>query len=138
MGEYPGLLSVTFYVRMYGTCHFSMDVNLLDCEAAKDTVRGLPGSPNGDKSDDWMDRDGNAYNLPQGARAFFLEPAFDYTKQNWMVTNERDSIFCHDDDFEVPDEEYDDEICGDDIGCRIEGVTLGCDAAEEFMQQQPP
>ena len=70
---------------MYGTCHFSMEVNLLDCEAAKDTVRGLLGSPNGDASDDWMDRDGNAITIPQGASAYFFEPAFDYTKLNWMV-----------------------------------------------------
>jgi len=150
--EYPGLVSVHIYVQLYGICHFSMDVNLLDCDDAEDTVRGLLGSPNGNWRDDWMDQEGNTYDIPSGAGAFFFEPAFDYTKQNWMVEDESDSIFCHNGDFEVPEQDYDDEIekqiedppeccvftcrgvTGDVTGCFIDCITLGCEAAEAFVE----
>merc|ERR1712176_1123643 len=149
--EYPGLISVNIHVKMYGICLFNMDVNLLDCEDAEDTVRGLLGSPNGNWRDDWMDQDGNTYEIPSGASSFFFEPAFDYVKQNWMVEDQLDSIFCHGggfDNFEHHDEEYDVEFeneindapeccietCGDDIGCRIDCIALGCDAAEDYNE----
>merc|ERR1712176_457096 len=126
----------------------TMSVTLLDCDGAVDTVWGLLGSPNGNPCDDWMGREGHPLTIPSGSGAFFFEPAFDYVKRNWMIDDEMDSIFCHEDDFEAPDEEYNDtieneigdppacciETCGDEIPCLVDCVSMGCDGAEEFKQ----
>jgi len=145
--KYPGLVSLHIFIRHYNICFMSMDVNLLDCDGAVDTVWGLLGSPNGDHSDDWMDREGHKLTIPSGAGSFFFQPAFDYTKENWMIDDEMDSVFCHEGDFEQVDEEYNDEIekelqepaaccveiCGDEVPCLVDCVAMGCDAAEDMI-----
>lgn len=139
-----GYLEIHISVHKFGVCYFSMSITKLHCDDAQ--VWGLLGSPNGNVNDDWMDRNGNAIPIPPGIGTFFFEPAFNYVKENWMITNEAESIFCHDGDFVPPDDEYDGgiedeiddppecvlQICGDDIACRIDGVTLGCEAADDY------
>jgi hypothetical protein len=100
-----------------------------------------------------MDPNGNVLELPSGGvSSFFFKPAFNYVQDNWIITNEDDSIFTYDvcasfDTVSVPDQKYNPEIedivnnpppeiaeiCGDDLGCIIDGVTLGEGAADEFI-----
>jgi len=152
--EYPGVLKVKMSLSVFGRCYFSVDFELDDCESYAESAIGLLGSPNSNSTDDWTDPNGNVLELPSGGvSSFFFEPAFNYVKDNWIITNKDDTIFTYDscasfDTVSVPDEKYDPtteekvqnppgeiaDICGDDIGCIIDGVTLGEDAAEEFIE----
>jgi len=92
--------------------------------------------------------------LPEGGvKKFFFRPAFDYVRENWIITNEIDSLFNYDGDlvtFEEyfsPEEEYDDTveqllenpdpaidaICQGNVQCLIDGEELGLDAANDFI-----
>jgi len=152
--QYDETLRVDMDTRFFGRCYFTTNFYLYDCDAKKDSVIGLLGSPNGSPSDDWMTQDGTVLDLPAGASKYFFEPAFKYTKENWIITDENDSLFNYqgDDGFETfsdPDEKFDPEyqkqienvdediaeICGDDLGCRIDGDSGGADAAEEYMEE---
>jgi hypothetical protein len=151
--DYPGVVKVKMSLSVFGRCYFSVDFELYDCDSYADSAIGLLGSPNSNSTDDWMDPNGNVLELPSGGvSSFFFEPAFNYVQDNWIITNENDSIFTYDvcasfDTVSVPDQEYNPEIeeivnnpppeiaeiCGDDLGCIIDGVTLGEGAADEFI-----
>jgi len=148
--EYPNVLLVEMSAQIFGACHFSQDISLLDCDSTQDVI-GLLGSPNGNARDDWMDRDGTILDIPSGANAFFFEPAYTHT-MTWMIKDEEESIFVHDD---IPFEEYDksdvpydveyenqilnsdpeiEEFCGNDIGCRIDGLVGGIEGAVSYKR----
>jgi len=148
---YDEQLRVDMRASFFGRCYFTSDFYLFDCDAKKDSVIGLLGSPNGISSDDWMTTDGTVLDLPAGASKYFFEPAFKYTKENWIITDENESLFNYEEGqsferFSDPgqtfDPEFQDEIenadaniveiCGDDMGCRIDGANLGPEAAEEY------
>jgi hypothetical protein len=151
--EYPGVLKVVMKLSHFGRCFFSVDVDLYDCTSYADSAIGLLGSPNYNSRDDWTDQNGNVLDLPSDVSNFFFEPAFNYVKDNWIINDPDNTLFTYDtcSSFETlaaPDEQYDPaievyvnrpqpliaEICGDDVQCRIDGGTLGSDAAEEFIE----
>jgi len=153
--EYSSTLSIEMELRKYGgRCYFSVDFTLSDCETYEDTVIGILGSPNGNSQDDWMTPEYEVLPLPEGGvKKFFFRPAFDYVRENWIITNEIDSLFNYDGDlvtFEEyfsPEEEYDDTveqllenpdpaigaICQGNVQCLIDGEELGLDAANDFI-----
>lgn len=147
---FSSTLSIVMRMSHFGRCYFSVDFFLYDCDSRADSVIGLLGSPNRDSSDDWMTKENVVLNQPSGVGQFFFEPAFLYSKQNWMIDSETDSLFTYsgDDSFErfyLPSEEYDSgleqlvndvdtqiqQICAGDIACIIDGETLGIEAAHE-------
>ena len=151
--EYEQTLMVEMRLGYYGRCLFSTDFHLFDCDSHKDSAIGLLGSPNGNSQDDWMMRNGSVIDLPTGnVGRFFFAPAFNYVKENWIITDESESLFSYSGcdtfaNYTEADETYDPELenvvnnpnpivknrCGDDIMCLMEGELLGVDAAEEHL-----
>jgi hypothetical protein len=153
--EYANLLSVDMRMSYFGRCFFTVDFHLYNCETRADTVIGLLGSPDGDSTNDWMTPGNTVLDLPTGnVGKFFFEPAFNYTRDNWLITTENDSLFNYtpgSDGFatySTPDEVYDPaietavnnvdqnvvNICGDDIACRLDGDQMGTEAAHEYQE----
>jgi len=150
---YPSLLRVDMHTAFFGRCYFTTDFYLFDCDDRSDSVIGLLGSPNGNPNDDWMTTDGDVLELPVDVSKYFFGPAFKYTKENWIITDENESLFNYEEGqdfttFSDPTQDYDPEyentvnnvsddiidICGDDLGCRIDGESLGTDAAVEYVE----
>jgi hypothetical protein len=150
---YPSLLRVDMHTAFFGRCYFTTDFYLFDCDDRSDSVIGLLGSPNGNPNDDWMTTDGDVLELPADVSKYFFGPAFQYTKNNWIITDEDESLFNYEpgqdfstfsDEAQKYDPEYEDsinnvseeiiEICGDDVGCRIDGESLGNEAAEDYVE----
>ena len=133
-------------------CHFSVDYILKTCRS-DESIRGLLGTPDDDATNDWHDQNGNVITLPSGGVSnFFFRPAYEYSKANWKVQSADESIFDYEvgqsfDTYADFDEQYDSgledlittasaeilELCGEDVGCIIDGETLGLDAAEEYL-----
>jgi len=151
--KFTDVLEIDMKVNFWGRCHFSNDFVLHDCNSKQNTVNGLLGTPNGNSQDDWTQRDKTVITLPTGnVGKFFFQPAFDYTKANWILASESESLFDydgfdnfakHDDPSEVFDTELEamvlnpdaviDGICKGDIQCLIDGELLGAEAANAFM-----
>mmetsp|Transcript_32020 Transcript_32020/g.77929 ORF Transcript_32020/g.77929 Transcript_32020/m.77929 type:complete len:867 (+) Transcript_32020:250-2850(+) len=145
-------LRVESTISFYGICHFSIDYILKTCRS-DESIRGLLGTPDDDATNDWHDQNGSVITLPSGGVSnFFFQPAYEYAKANWKVQNADESIFDYEvgqsfDTYADFDEQYDSvledlvttasaeilQLCGDDIGCIIDGETLGLDAAEEYL-----
>ena len=83
-------IMVTVFVRKgtYG-CVLAAKICLPPSMLAEENIVGLMGTPNGDKSDEWMDSDGNT--LARGT-GLWRNP-FDYCTQNWCVRSAAESIF---------------------------------------------
>lgn len=75
-------------------CHFSIDYVLLDCTSNNDYI-GLLGSPDGDKTNDWMDESNIPVTIPNGGRGRMFQPAYDYAIDNWCISNPADSYFTY-------------------------------------------
>jgi hypothetical protein len=150
---YDSLLRVDMKTAFFGRCYFTTDFYLYDCDKHSDSVIGLLGSPNGNSKDDWMTPEGEVLDLPHDVSKYFFGPAFQYTLDNWIITDPSQSLFGYEEGqdfttFSDPDQEYDPEIeiaidnvsdeiieiCGDDVGCRIDGENLGTGAAEDFVE----
>ena len=69
---------------------FSVYVCLPDKQPVMTNIVGLLGNPNGDKSDDFMDKDGNVVSRPSGD-----VNSLKYAAPNWCNTNEADSLFTY-------------------------------------------
>ena len=148
--EYQGEIGVEMEMSYYGRCFFSADFNLYNCDDRRDNTIGLLGSPDHNSNNDWMTRDNEILSIPDDASSFFFKPAFDYTKNNWILDNEEDSLFDHEnegfEEFSNPNQEYDPEFevaineappaivnkCKGDMGCLIDGVSLGDEAVHEY------
>lgn len=135
-----------------GVCYFSVNYILPDGCLEGEELVGILGSPNGEASDDWMTRNGTVLPLPAGASSYFFQGAYDYCTTHWCMRNESESLFTYESgrsfaDFENCDGVYDEtldsrvanapqflrDLCGDDIGCIIDGLTLGPGAAEDYL-----
>jgi len=151
--EFPSeALRIDMTVEHFGRCHFDVDYHLLDCKEG-DSIVGLLGTPNGNAGDDWMTPQGTTIPLPEGnVGKFFFQPAYEYVTQNWCVPTASEAIFVYEDgkDFDYYDHCSDDydpaleeiiteappdvaNLCGDDLGCLIDGTNLGEPAALEFL-----
>ena len=86
-GEFRSLVSypsegISVKIRFAGLLYIDFDVQLPPRMRRQDIV-GLLGSPNGNRSDDWMDREGNILPGPQSPWAALFQPAYEYCTQNW-------------------------------------------------------
>jgi len=157
--EYPEV-RITLKASFFGRCFFSIDYTLLDDCRSEERLLGLLGSPNGESSDDWMTRNGTSISIPEGGRrgrrGRYFEPAYEYSTTNWCITDPEESFFAYEEgksfaDYahcEIPyDPELENEInnidnvdpdlkqlCEEDLGCLLEGITLGIDAAKEEIE----
>jgi len=157
--EYPEV-RITLKASFFRRCFFSIDYTLLDDCRSEERLLGLLGSPNGESSDDWMTRNGTSISIPEGGRrgrrGRYFEPAYEYSTTNWCITDPEESFFAYEEgksfaDYahcEIPyDPELENEInnidnvdpdlkqlCEEDLGCLLEGITLGIDAAKEEIE----
>eukprot|EP00980_Cylindrotheca_fusiformis_P020405 scaffold7427_cov162-Cylindrotheca_fusiformis.AAC.4 len=150
--EYPATqLRLDMKVEIWRqTCHFSVDYFLADCRKDEE-LHGLLGTPTGDWRDDWEVRDGSKVPVPTNGRDRRFEKAYEYSK-NWCITKTT-SHFAYEpgtnyDTFDECTDDYDNaleeavdhadpdliEKCKGDEGCVIEGVALGTEAAEEYLE----
>lgn len=104
-----------------------------------------------------MTRNGTSISIPEGGRrGRYFEPAYEYSTTNWCITDPEESFFAYEEgksfaDYahcEIPyDPELENEInnidnvdpdlkqlCEEDLGCLLEGITLGIDAAKEEIE----
>lgn len=83
-------IMVTVFVRKgtYG-CVLAAKICLPPSMLATEKVVGLMGTPNGDKSDEWMDQYGTTLQRGTG----LWKKAYDYCTQNWCVRDASESIF---------------------------------------------
>ena len=56
-----------------------------DWERTNERLVGLVGSPDGEKSNDWMDRDNNPVAIPTDNKELKKEPAYTYCTTNWST-----------------------------------------------------
>lgn len=94
--EYPSTnLQLDIEVGYWrGACYFSIDFILMDCRPGDDLI-GILGSPDGNKSNDWMNQNGEPLEIPTGASQFFFKPAYDYAIENWCISDETKSHFTY-------------------------------------------
>eukprot|EP00980_Cylindrotheca_fusiformis_P027879 scaffold22562_cov153-Cylindrotheca_fusiformis.AAC.1 len=152
--QYPTTqLKVIMDVKIWSqTCHFTVDYILADCRE-NERIVGVLGSPNGEWRDDWMNRDGIKVDLPIPLNlGTFFEPAFNYVRDNWCISQASDSLFTYEPGtdfatFDKCDHPFPIELtqaveeadlgsvlrCHGDIGCIIESVALGAEAAAEYL-----
>ena len=72
-------------------CYFTVDYFLADCYHDERLI-GLLGSPDGDKTNDWMTQEDEVIPLPEGdVSKFFFEPAYNYSVNNWCSKSMCDS-----------------------------------------------
>jgi len=148
--QYPELL-VDLTVGKFKRCLFWADIHLLNC-LGTEPITGILGSPNDDVEDDWQGRDGTVYNVPRSYQDLMFKPAFNYVKNNWLIVDQEESLFTHTGpSFQELEDlaklDYDDTMeklvndagseldgCKGDLGCLVDGVTLGKEAAEEIQK----
>mmetsp|Transcript_24191 Transcript_24191/g.59226 ORF Transcript_24191/g.59226 Transcript_24191/m.59226 type:complete len:1073 (+) Transcript_24191:176-3394(+) len=137
-------------------CHFSIDYVLLDCANNNNNndYIGLLGSPDGDKTNDWMDENKVTQNIPNGGGGFLFQPAYDYAINNWCIGNPSESHFTYpysdwtffdytnclepfDPDFEqalvAAEHDPNNAKCNGDLGCILDTVALGDEAGDAYL-----
>jgi hypothetical protein len=88
-------LRLRMKVKFYRRCLFSVDYIIKDCNERTDSLVGILGSPNGIGADEWMDRKGNALEIPKMGRGRYFKPSYDYVTENWCITDGSESYFTH-------------------------------------------
>ena len=136
-------------------CLFNANYVLQEgCRMDEDLV-GLMGSPNQNPLDDWTDREGNVYDFPDqvSRRRFINKEAYDYSTDNWCITEASESIFTYEEGeshafyehctdkyepiVEIVEQEVTDDIrerCHDDIDCETEAIVIGEEEIEVFNE----
>ncbi|KAL3918878.1 MAG: hypothetical protein SGILL_004036 [Bacillariaceae sp.] len=152
--EYPSTkLRIDMRVHSFrSTCLFSTDFLLADCKTPELLI-GLLGSPNGMWGDDWMDPTGNPLEIPEDHRQLRFGPAYEYSTENWCLATASESLFTYEPgtdfyDYALCGNAYDPtlenlvlnppqdilDLCGDDLGCLIDGGELGAEAAAVYLE----
>ncbi|KAL3918506.1 MAG: hypothetical protein SGILL_004205, partial [Bacillariaceae sp.] len=139
-------------VQYFRRCLFSVTYLLADCKSPE-TLIGLLGSPNEKWSDDWMTTNGTVITIPEDHRELRFGPAYEYSTQNWCLATASESYFTYEPgkdfyDYALCGNAYDPTLeimlndapaeltglCGDDVGCLIDGMALGLDAATAYLE----
>lgn len=94
--EYPSTnLVLDMEVRIWSNaCHFSVDYILMDCRPGDELV-GILGSPDGNRTNDWMNEHGEPFEIPEGTDEHFFEPAYEYALENWCIDRQENSHFTY-------------------------------------------
>jgi hypothetical protein len=129
--------SLRIKIRQGRGCLFDVDTCLPeDCMMRADTV-GLLGSPNGDKADDWMKKDGTPIVRPvQGSGA----AAFEYCTTEWCVQDASDSLFTYSssmsfDDFDQCAMDFPGELETDDLEPEVAALCEGMENEVECLME---
>jgi hypothetical protein len=67
-----------------------------DYERSGETFVGLLGTPNDDKSDDWMTKSGGNLKIPTNKNDLRFEAAYNFCVDNWCIQDEKKSLFTYD------------------------------------------
>lgn len=122
-------------------CVFALKVCVPDDIKANEKFIGLMGSPDGDKSNDWMDKSG--VDLKHGGNTKW-KPAYEYTNNNYCIQDMSENTFKIAREYKC-DATYNDtsekavqnpspevaKICGGDEDCLLEAVDDGDGADAE-------
>jgi len=135
----------------FNVCMFNVDYFLEDGCRSDERLVGVLGSPDGDPLNDWTDREGNVYDFPNTTKKLLREPAYDYVKENWCITEASESIFTYGegeshafyehctDKYEPIDCEVTPEIhekCKGDLTCELEVCIMGEEELEEIENDE--
>jgi len=158
-------ISISYkYSDRFG-CVMSVSVCLPDDSGNNDKVVGLLGTPNNDKTDDWMESTlpYNSITVPASKKDLRMKKSFDYCVDNWCVKEPTQSLFTYEEndtkDFnhynkcgeEVFDKAFEDlfdkaseelkQKCNNDDACIIETLNgteedaRNLKEAEEYLDQ---
>jgi hypothetical protein len=144
---------ISFHIRKKNSvamgCYMNVKVCLPDDVLATETLVGLFGSnPDGNKGNDFVDRQGKDLNH-QGKTTW--ADAYNYCTDHWCVRQTSDSLFATPMSPATCDEPYDDSlekavagaddlktICGNNAACLLEGLAGGAsdsiDSARELKE----
>jgi len=82
------------YSNTFG-CHFFVQTFLPEAYRPGETVVGLLGTCNADRSDDWRASDGAILPVPTTVEEKLFSTAYDYCVDSWCINDEAESIFVH-------------------------------------------
>jgi hypothetical protein len=129
-----------------------------DYERTQEKFVGLLGTPNDNKKDDWMTKDGGYLTIPTTSSGLRYEPAYNFCVNNWCIRDKTKSLFTYDSDagesFEKfqkcgqaadtttktcatnpPDELK--RICGSqNAACLIDGCIGGVEEAKKLIEAE--
>lgn len=159
--DFPTLgIHLTLHVEIWGgVCLFSAEIEL-DCTHDHGELEGVLGNANEDKTDDWINATtGESAEYPKETSDRWYKPAYEQCAQ-WCVEEWSGSLFrgflgspagladiskCSE-PYSGPsspsgrrrglemDLDAVSEVCdADDVPCRVEGSTLGADAARAYL-----
>ncbi|CAB9498350.1 Inherit from bactNOG: hemolysin-type calcium-binding region [Seminavis robusta] len=129
-----------------------------DSPLVNDRFVGLLGTPNGDKSDDWMMQDSTDVSIPTTHRQRLID-AYDYCVDNWCIRDAGETLFTYDEDLHESFDAFEDcgaegdgetivyvekeqtnqkselsKICGDDYACYVDGCTGTKEDAQKLIE----
>jgi hypothetical protein len=127
-----------------------------DYERTEETFVGLLGTPNDDKSDDWMTKKGGNIKIPTNKNDLRFGPAYNFCVDNWCVNAREKSMFTYDagDSFEKyfkcgqPADTNTEScatnppavlqrICGSqNPACMIDGCVGGPEEAKKYVESE--
>ncbi|KAL7577445.1 hypothetical protein ACA910_004729 [Epithemia clementina (nom. ined.)] len=155
-------VSVSLIVRQTNSfgCHFLVQVFIPTRFRSNETVLGLLATPNGDRSDDWIDPSGNPIVAPKETDQSFFSQSYQCCVENWCINDPIRSLFtygpgesfaainqCSEDyvnEIESavqpppPPPPPDDlvQICGTNLFCLVDGVCGNLDDARNALADQ--
>lgn len=66
----------------------------MDCRPEDDLI-GILGSPDGNRTNDWMNTHGEPLEIPNGVNEHFFKPAYEHALEHWCIEREEDSYFTY-------------------------------------------
>ncbi len=135
-------------------CHFLVQVFIPNVYRLGETILGLLGTPNGDRSDDWRLPDGTVVAAPTSTEESIFSTSYNYCV-NWCIRDEANSIFTYRDgesfnQISGCDENYADDIeesiadpppelvilCGSNVYCLVDGLCGNLDDALRALEDE--
>lgn len=147
-------LQVYSKVSKSNGCVLAAELCIPDCyHRRKEDFVGLLGTPDGDPSNDWRDKNGNV--VPFSDKS---ADEYAYCTQNWCIDQEADSLFeyeegqsfdslnkcsdkpetgtedCVNDNLASDPPSELSEICGDSKSCLLDGCLGGPEVSEDYVR----
>jgi hypothetical protein len=95
--DYSARIEILVWGSDFWGCHLRLNVCLTpEKHGGAENIVGLLGSPNNDKTDDWMKPDGETEIIPIGNYLGMWEQSTDWCINNWCVGDSADSMFDED------------------------------------------
>lgn len=127
-----------------------------DWARSQENFVGLLGTPDGDPTNDWMDRDANLIPVPTLLTDLRFDKSYDWCVQNWCIRSAGESLFTYDTAesyagfnhcnlptdtvtkqcAESPTSELQ-NVCGStDLACLVDGCVGGVEEAKDFLTME--